>query len=74
MIFGDTTTYVYQFIFDKDDNNDKNIIKYFVMHGLGLCIRLNTYVAHMFYEWSFSNNTSVPIDMNPNNYQLSLNI
>ena len=31
------------------------------MHGLGLCIKLDSFVAHMFYVWSFSHNTAVPI-------------
>ena len=38
------------FIFNEIDNNDTNIIQYFIMHGLGLCIKLDRIVAHMFYE------------------------
>ena len=45
----DTTTFVYQFIFDKYDSKDTKMIQYFVMHGLGLCIKLNSYVENMFY-------------------------
>ena len=43
------------------------------MHGLGLCIKVDSYVAHSFYAYSFSHNTSVPIDKNNNTYFLSLN-
>ena len=43
------------------------------MHGLGLCIKVDSYVAHMFYAWSFSHDTAVPIAKNKNNYFLSLN-
>ena len=43
------------------------------MHGLRLCIKVDSYVAHMFYAWSFSHNTSVPIAKNKNKYFLSLN-
>ena len=49
MGLGDTTTRVYQFIFYKDGRNGTNIIQHFFMHGIGLCIKLNIYVEHMFY-------------------------
>ena len=42
MGLGDPKTCVYHFIFDKYDNNDTNIILYFVMHRLELCINLNS--------------------------------
>ena len=43
------------------------------MHGLGLCAKADSYVAHMFYAWSFSHNTSVSISKKNNKYLLSLN-
>ena len=43
------------------------------MHGLGLFIKVDSYVAHMFYAWSFSHNKSVPIAKNKNKYFLSFN-
>ena len=43
------------------------------MHGLGLCINVDSYVAHMFYAWLFSHNSAVPIAKNKNEYFLSLN-
>ena len=43
------------------------------MHGLGLCIKVDSYVAHMFYVCSFIHNTSIPIAINNNKYFLSLN-
>ena len=43
------------------------------MHGLGLCIKVDSYVAHMFYACSFSHNTAVPIAKNNNKDFLSLN-
>ena len=61
MGFGDPTTCVYQYILDKDYSNNAKFLQYFVMHGLILYIRLNSYVEHVFYEWSFSHNTAVPI-------------
>ena len=64
MVLGDSTTCVYQFIFDKDNRNDTNILQYFVMQGLRLCIKRNSFVAHMFYAWSFVHNISVPIAIN----------
>ena len=51
MGLGDPTSCVYQLIFDENDSNYTNIIQYFIMHGLGLCIKLNSFVAHMFYVW-----------------------
>ena len=35
------------------------------MHELGLCIRVDIYVAYMLYEWLLSNNTSVSIYVVP---------
>ena len=60
---GDTTACVYQFIYSGNDSDDKKIIQYFIMHGLVLCIKVDSYVAHMFYSWSLGHNTSVPISI-----------
>ena len=68
MILGDNKTCLYPLIFDKDDSNGTNIIQYFVIHGLGLCIKLNSFVAHMFYVWSFGHNRAVPISTKKNGY------
>ena len=46
---GDLTTCAYQFIYDEKDSEDTHITKYFIMHELGLCIKVDSYVAHMFY-------------------------
>ena len=70
---GDTTTCVYQLIYDEKYSVDTKIIQYFIMHGLGLCIKVNSYVAHMFYAWSFSHNTAVPIAIKNNKYFQSYN-
>ena len=43
------------------------------MNVLGLCIKLNSSVAHMFYAWPFNNITAVSIDINKNKYFLSFN-
>ena len=65
---GDPKTCVYQFTFDENDSNYTNIIQYFIMHALVLCIKLYNFVAHIFYAWSFSNNNKVSIDINKNKY------
>ena len=57
----DPTARVYQSILDESEGNDTNIIKYFIMHGLGLCIKVDNYVAHMLYTWSFSNDTALKL-------------
>ena len=62
MGLGDPTIYVYQFKFDKEDSDYTHIIQYFVMYGLGLCIKLDSYVAYMFYAYRpSSHNAEVPI-------------
>ena len=48
MKLDDTTTSVYQLIFDKNDSNDTKIIQYFTMHGLWLCIKLDGF----YNKWS----------------------
>ena len=70
---GYPTKCVYQFIYDEKDNNDTHITQYCIMHGLGLCIKVDSYVAHLFYTWSFSLNTAVSISKKNNKYFLSLN-
>ena len=64
---------VYKFIFNENYSNDTNIIQYFIMRGLGLCIKLNSFVACIFYAWSFIHNTTVPISIQQNTYFISLN-
>ena len=43
------------------------------MNGLGLCINVDSYVAHMFYAWTFSHNTAVTIAIKRTNIFFSLN-
>ena len=69
---GDTTTCVYQFIYDENESDDTKIIQYFIMHGLVLCIKVDSYMSHMFYVWSFSHDTAVPVAIKNNKYFLSL--
>ena len=58
---GDPTTCVYQFIYDENDSVDTEIIQYSILHGLRLFIKIDSYVAYMFYACSFIHNTSVLI-------------
>ena len=44
------------------------------MCGMGLCLKVDSYVAHMFFAWSFSHNPAVSIDVDNNKYFISLNI
>ena len=73
MGIGDPKTCVYQFIYDESYSDDTKIIQYFIMNVLGLCIKVDIYVAHMFYSWPFSHNTAVTIAINKNKYFPSLN-
>ena len=61
MVMSDPTTWVYQFIFYKYESKETNIIHYFVIHWLGLCIKLNSSIANILYTWPFSHNKAVPI-------------
>ena len=45
----DTKTYVYKLMYDEKGTDDTNIIQYVIMHVLVLCIKVDSYVAHMFY-------------------------
>ena len=70
---GDPTKCSYQFIYNENYNDNTKIIQYFIMHGLGLCIKVDSYVAHMFYAWSFICDTAVPIAKQKNKYFIFLN-
>ena len=48
MVLGDPTTCIYQFILDENESNETNIIQHFITYRLGLCIKLNSFVAHVF--------------------------
>ena len=43
------------------------------MDGLVLCIKVDSYVEHLLYAWSFSYNTAVPIAIKKSKYFPSLN-
>ena len=51
-----STTRVYQFIYDKNDIDDTKRIQYFIMHGMVLCIKVDSYVVNMLYSCSLSHN------------------
>ena len=70
---GDFTTCVYQFIYNENYNYETKIIQYLIMHKLGLCIKVDSYVVKMFYAWSFSNNTALLISIMKNKCFISLN-
>ena len=44
----DTLTCVYWFIYNEKDNNETHITQYFIIHGLVLCIKVDSYVAICF--------------------------
>ena len=43
------------------------------MHGCGLCVKVDSYVAHMPYACPFSSNKSFTIALRKNKYFPSLN-
>ena len=71
---GDPTTCVYQLICYENYSDDTNIIQYFIMHGLVLYIKVDSYLAYIFYAWSFNQNKAFPVAMKKKKYFISLNI
>ena len=57
---GTPTTCVYQFVTGSSVCMP-DIIQYFIMDGVGICVRLRSHVGHMFYGHSFRHRTAVPI-------------
>ena len=47
---GDPTTCVYHFIYHEKYKNDTQITQYFIMHGLRLCIKVDSYMAYFFMQ------------------------
>ena len=66
MVLGDPKTCFYQFILHKNDSDDTEIVQYFIMLRLVICVKLDIFVRYMFYEWTFSHNTEVPISIKQN--------
>ena len=73
LVMNDPITCVYKLFYDENYSYGTKIIQYFIMHGMGLCIKVDIYVAHMFYARTFSHNKSVSIAPKKNKYFLSLN-
>ena len=69
----DPTICVYHFIYNEKDSVVTKIIQYFIRHGFGLYTKVDSYVAHMFYERKFSHNTEVPIAIKNKKFHLDLN-
>ena len=45
------TSFVHQFIYDENDNDEMKTMQYFLMNGLVLFINVDRYVEHMFYAF-----------------------
>ena len=65
-------THFYHFIYNKLDANGRYILIYFAMHGVGICVELENFVANIFYERSFSHVTAFPVALNEEHICLSL--
>ena len=70
---GDPTAFIYQFIYNEKYSVDTEIIKYFSINGLEICFKVDNYVAHMFYAWSFIDNIAVTVSIKKNKCVLSMN-
>ena len=68
----DPRTCVYQFIYNENDSVDTKIVQYFIIYRLGLCIKIDSYASHLFYEWSLCHNIEVPISKEKKKYFFSL--
>ena len=58
------TTCAYQFISKEEDNIE--FIQYFLMRGLGACVRQGSHTSHLFYAGLFSHCTAVPLFVKDN--------
>ena len=58
---GVPTSCVYQFIHDENgfQEDDAEVIQYFLLNGLGVCFRLGNHVAHSFYAFTMTHCTAV---------------
>ena len=65
----DTNTCYYQFIYDE---NETHIFQYFVMRRLGICVKLEIYVALMFYVCFFIQDLAVPYSKKIEKFYFSL--
>ena len=61
LYFSKATTCVYQMIQPVPATEKYEFIQYFIMRGLGCCVRLGSHVSHMFYASHFSHCTAVCI-------------
>ena len=71
MGLGDPTTFLWVHFYQYG-SNDTNIIQYYIVHLLVLCIKINGSEVHKSYAWSLSHNTEVPIAIKQKTYFLSL--
>ena len=55
------TTCVYQFDIDKSNKNTVLKTQFSILNGVGICVNLQSCVAHMFYWWLFSHFAAVHI-------------
>ena len=69
---GIPTTCVHQFVGFERWRQNSEVYQYFVFPGLGLCIRFESFVAHMFYGWTFAHNTAAAWMSDNGRYYLSI--
>jgi hypothetical protein len=56
---GMSTTCVYQFVGHQIKRDE--VISYFLLDGLGIAMRMNSHLCHMFFGHLFSHRTALPI-------------
>ena len=48
---GDPKLCGYKFIYGENNSDETNKIQYLIMYEIVLCIRVDSYLSHMLYEW-----------------------
>ena len=72
IVLGNHKTCIYQLNFDKEVIDNTQDLQYFSMHSVGIFIKLNSYISHMFYAFPFHHNTVILILLEVNKYYLDL--
>lgn len=73
LFFTKATTCAYQMLEDESDAFPVEYIQYFILRGLGCCVRFGSHTCHMFYAAHFSHCTAVCVMIKDSTIYLSHN-
>mmetsp|Transcript_7289 Transcript_7289/g.13285 ORF Transcript_7289/g.13285 Transcript_7289/m.13285 type:complete len:637 (-) Transcript_7289:103-2013(-) len=59
---GSASTCAYQFVYRTESLKDEiELVQYFILAGLGVSVRMSSFVVHMMYAHTFSHMTAMPL-------------